>query len=233
MAKVGAFMAEPRDPPHPPSEPQAASYRTAADAQAAADRPVRIQLIVALLVGLVLVATGLYLWRRPRAEVDPSLAASVDPSDAGSFAVASDAAPMTFASSVDASPSSGVTLSDVRMLSCHDKGSKKTAPDQCDRLSSIEQGLARAIEQASSCVPVTAGGGTIEYVLDVSFGRKRHPMTVSLPKGARSMKNVKVLAACKKAVSGAVNAMALDGVNHAHARYKMSVTATYPGPLKN
>ena len=51
----------------PPSEPR--SSRASFDAlDAQVDRPARLQMIVALILGLVLVAIPLYLWRRPRAE---------------------------------------------------------------------------------------------------------------------------------------------------------------------
>jgi hypothetical protein len=228
-------MAEAREPSHPPSEPQPSLLRVSSPpsrgkvAEATStDRPVRIQLFVALLLGLVLVATGLYLWRRPTSTTEP---AAATPSPSGS-AVGDGGAPVTSmaADAGSTSSPSGVTLSEAKVLACQDRGPKKTAPADCDRLSSVEQALAKAIEESSSCVPENAGGGTIEYVADVSFLKKK--VNVVLPKDGRSLKNQKALLACAGAVKRAMSGLSVDGMTHAHARYKISITATYPGPLK-
>lgn len=217
-------MAEPREPSHPPSEPHPALARVG-NLFAGEERPVRVQLVAALLLGLVLVASGLYLWRRPRSadasSADPAAATagSGATDDAGAFA----AVPVV----ADAGGGAPVSLSDPRVLACHDRGSKKTAPDQCDHISRVEQALTTAITQAATCVPSAAGGGTIEYVADVSFSR--HKVSVSLPRAGRSVRDVKVLRACSTAVRGALAGVPLDGVDHQHARYKIAVTATYRG----
>jgi hypothetical protein len=214
-------MAEPREPSHPPSEPALARV---GNLFAAEDRPVRAQLVAALLLGLVLVASGLYLWRRPRS----GDASGSDPAAATAAATADDAGvAVTAPTTVDAgSTGAGVALSDPRVLACHDRGTKRTAPDQCDHVAPVEQALTSAITQAAACVPA-AGGGTIEYVADVSFSR--HKVSVSLPRAGRSVRDLKVLRACSSAVRGAMQGVALDGVDHQHARYKIAVTATYRG----
>jgi hypothetical protein len=197
----------------PPSEPRGsrASF-SALDAQA--DRPARLQMIVALILGLVLVAIPLYLWRRPRAE---------------SIAVSSaDAAPPPDPTS---SPSDDkVVIGEAKVLSCHDPGPKKTTPDQCDRLPDIEKALAKAIEDSASCVPKDAGGGTIAYLADVSFKKKQ--VQITTPKDARSMKNAKVAGACGTTVKSKLGGVTLDGSQHGHQRYKVQIIATYPGAVK-
>jgi hypothetical protein len=216
-------MADRREPSHPPSDPHPALAR-AGSLFAAEDRPVRVQLIAALLFGLVLVASGLYLWRRPHSSPD---VASTEPASSGAsvpaLAVLGDAGVAMI--SPEAGSSGPVSVSEARTLACQDRGSKKTAPDQCDRLTSIEQALSSAINQAASCVPGSAGGGTIEYVADVSFSR--HKVNVSLPRAGRSVHDRKVLKACSSAVRGALQGVALDGMEHQHSRYKIAVTATY------
>jgi hypothetical protein len=128
---------------------------------------------------------------------------------------------------VDAGASAPVTLSEARVLGCHDKGPVKTLPDQCDRLSPIEQALARAIEQSAACVPSSTGSGSIEYVADVSFLRRK--VHIVLPRAGRSVRDRKVVTDCAAAVRGGMQSVALDSVEHHHARYKISVTATYRG----
>ena len=229
-------MADKREPSHPPSEPIPPAMRTSSSpaAPSTVERPVRIQLFVALLAGLVLVATALYLWRRPR-NVEGGAADSDSQADAGAAAsIPLDAAMVTTSTpqAIDAGSPNALSLSDPRIVSCRD-GAKKVSADQCEHIASVEQDLVRAIEQAATCVPSSAGGGTIEYMADVSFGRKVHQVAVTLPKGSRSMKNGKALAACGKAMKQAVKDLSIDGVEHSHSRYMISITATYPGPLKS
>src|ERR1022692_3144720 len=162
-------MPEPREPTHPPSDPHPAVTRATRGNSAAAyavdERPMRMQLAGALLFGIVLVASGLYRWRRPHTPLDPGAAETS----------AADAAPVGLDEAgivsgvADAGLPVRVHLSDARVLACMDRGSKKTPADQCDRLQSIEQALSRAIEQTAACVPSAGPAGTIEYVADVSF----------------------------------------------------------------
>lgn len=178
-------------------------------------------MIVALILGLVLVAIPLYLWRRPRAE---SIAAS-GAADAGADP-ASSGAPVSAAPAEDTKP----TLGEAKSILCQDPGPKKTAPEQCDHLVDVEKAFAKAIEESASCVPRDAGGGTIQYVADVSF--KRKALNVATPKETRTMKNTKVIAACQAAVKAKLGTLALDPIAHVHARYKIAITASYPGTVK-
>lgn len=208
--------------PSPPSEPRPTSRPTSRTSLSGLDpdidRPARVQMIVALLLFLVLVAIPLYLWRRPRAE---SIAS------AGSAAAEATEPPPPLTAPPEEKK---VTLGDVRIVSCHDPGPKKTPPDQCDHLPAVEQAFARAVEETASCLPKDAGGGTIQYVADISFKRKGVP--VATPKEARSLKSDKAVLACRNAVKARLSAMMLDGVPHQHQRYKLSVTASYPGLVK-
>jgi hypothetical protein len=223
-------MSEPREPVHPPSDPRPALRRTRLS-RVPEDRPFRVELAAALVLGVALVVSGLFLWRRPRAATDPAAeapsATAVGAEDSGATAAVVDAGPPP------------VVLSEARVLGCHDPGPRKTPPDQCDHVSSIEKALASAVERSASCAshpavtgatsssspPGAASGGTIEYVADVSF--RRHKVSVILPRAGRSVHDRKVLAACASAVRGAMTGVALDGVGHEHARYQIAVIATY------
>src|SRR5438105_2627908 len=70
--------------PSDPRPPSRHSFPTLDGIDSGDSPPARLQMIVALILGLVLVAIPLYLWRRPRAE---SIAASSGP-DAGMAAFA-------------------------------------------------------------------------------------------------------------------------------------------------
>ncbi len=144
-------MTEPREPSHPPSDPQPSLARRRASSFAAEDRPLRAPLVAALLLGLLLLASGLYVWHRPHV---PGDGASSD----GRSGLASDDAsgPLDDGGGmrtavVDAGgvPPS-VVVSEVRTLGCHDRGPKHTSPDECDRLAAVEQALSHAVEQAGT-----------------------------------------------------------------------------------
>lgn len=205
----------------PPSEPRSTSRTSFSQLDVSADRPARLQMIVALILGLVLVAIPLYLWRRPRAEsisATGSGDSGVDPNAAG--------APTTTAPPNDDKP----TIGEAKSILCQDPGPKKTAPEQCDHVADVEKAFAKAIEDTASCVPKDAGGGTIQYVVDVSF--KRKALNVATPKEGRTMKNAKVVSACQSAVKNKLQALSLDAIQHGHARYKIAITAGYPGSVK-
>jgi hypothetical protein len=214
-----------REPSHPPSDPGPTRARSSADGFPSAERPPRAQLVAAGVVGLLLVAGGLYLWRRPHASPD-AVEGAASPS-ASSLAVVDAHAPVAM---LDAGGPSPVSLSEARVLGCHDKGTRKTPPDQCDHVASIEQALVQAISQSAACSAASTSGGTIEYVADVSFSRKK--VRISLPRAGRSLRDRKVVGACGAAVREAMDTVALDGADHEHARYKISVIATYRGKIQ-
>jgi hypothetical protein len=215
----------PREPSHPPSDPRPTRARSSGDGFPTPERPARGQLVAAAIVGLLLAAGGLYLWRRPHA-ADAAGGEAASPS-ASALAVedAHGAAAM-----LDAGGPSPVALSEARVLACHDKGTRKTPADQCDHVATVEQALAQAIAQSATCSASSASGGTIEYVADVSFLRRK--VRISLPRTGRSIRDRKVVGACGAAVREAMDAVALDGADHEHARYKISVTATYRGKIQ-
>lgn len=204
----------------PPSEPRA-SRASLANLDSAIDAPARLQMIVALILGLVLVAIPLYLWRRPRAE---SIAVARTGPDGGTLATGMTTPPATN----DSDPKT--TLSDPRVQACQDPGPKRTAPEQCDHLPDFEKAFANAIDESASCVPKDAGGGTVQYVADISF--KKKSIAVTAPKEGRTFKNAKIAGACASAIKGHLSVVALDAMTHQHARYKIAITATYPGAVK-
>jgi hypothetical protein len=200
----------------PPSEPRSRASGGALDAQI--DRPARLQMIVALILGLVLVAIPLYLWRRPRAE---------------SITVAALGAEAGVLPAVTAAPGvleDKLALEPARVLSCSDPGSRRTSAEQCDHLVELEKAFATAIEASSGCVPREAGGGTIVYVADVVFKRKQ--VTLSVPKDGRTLKSSSVASACEKAVKARLQGVSLDTMKHRHSRYRIAITATYPGSVR-
>ena len=171
-------------------------------------------MIVALVLGLVLVAIPLYLWRRPRAE---SIAVT-NASDAGIDPALTGAPPPL---------EEKVVVSEPKVLGCHDPGPKKTAPEQCDHVPEIEKGFARAIEETASCVPKEAGG-SIAWVAEVSFNKKKE-RTLAEAKEGPTLRDGKVAKACQSLLRAKIQALSLDAAKHDHQKYRIQITATYPG----
>jgi hypothetical protein len=221
-----------RQPSLPPSDPHGLG-RSVIDLPGQRDHSIRVRLGAALVAAFVAVGIGLFLWRRPHAPSQPT----ADEAQSSSAMAASEAPPESRQPPL-VTPPPPVAVSEARVLGCHDRGPRVTAPDQCDRLPAVEKALVAAIEQAASCVPpsgATSAGGaggasaaTIEYVVELSFNRSR--LTVTLPHEGRSVRDRKVVRACGSAVRAALQLAQFTGVPHEHAQYKIAVTATYrPG----
>ena len=236
-------MARSDEPSLPPAEPRPTgsfgshpgppSSRRAPDAPPPNDRPARVQLIVALVLGLSLVAIPLYLWRRPRAS-DTGTA-----SDAGALAASGGLGSADGGSSGDDGGASGAAVVPTSaaltgaavgtpvIAECHDRGSKRTVSSACDRLPAVEAAVQQAVTDVGACFPGSAGSTTkpvvATYAIDVSFQRKRNPLRVSLTTdppsaGTRSQRN-----ACAARVKSKLAAVSLAGVAHEHERYLVTV----------
>jgi hypothetical protein len=179
----------------------------------------RFQMMAALLLGLVLVAIPLYLWRRPRTE---SISATIGMTDAGAL-------PAVTAGATAPVNEGALQLGDPKVVGCQDPGPKKTPPEKCDHVVEVEQQFAKAIADSASCVPKEAGGGSIIYVADVAFRKKQ--VVLNTPREGRTMKNAKAVTACDKAIRAKLSPLPWDA-KHEHARYFISITATYPGAVK-
>ena len=217
-------MAEPPSSPSrasvPSTEVRASSRASFENLDAHIDRPARLQMIVALILGLVLVAIPLYLWRRPRTE---SISATIAMTDAGAL-------PAVTAGLSPTPAEDKLVLGEPKVVSCHDRGPKRTAPEKCDHVAEIEKPFAKAIEESAQCVPKDAGGGSIIWVADVTFNKKT--VLVMSAKEGSTLKNKKVASGCEKAIKAKLAPLAYDSAKHEHARYFVSITATYPGAIK-
>jgi hypothetical protein len=183
----------------------------------------QLQMVLALLLGILLFAVPLYLWRRPRS-TPPALRVDAATADAARDAGAAPPPPP------EAPPSSPVRLADPRVLECHDRGAKRTAPEQCDHVAGFEKAFADAIIASQACVPADAGVGTIEYVADLSFGRRHSPVTLVLPRDGRSFQSAKIAKDCATSVRARLSGFPVAPLPHEHARYKVALVATYTSP---
>lgn len=197
----------------PPSQPSPYRYL----GRGGGERPVRLQIIIALVAGLILVAVPLYLWRRPTPEPIPSAdAATVD---AGAHAA--DAGPPVVA---DAGKPAPVTLSPFTTLRCMNPGPGTTPPERCDHITFFEDGLARAIRDNVACAPTGKVPITVSFVLDMDFRRKRTNLYIGKSTTVSRTKTKELL----RCVTRAMPTPDWGTIPHQYVRYKINVKATYP-----
>ena len=196
----------------PPSQPSPYRYL----GRGGSERPVKLQMIIALVAALILVAVPLYLWRRPRPESIPSADAAVV--DAG--------APATVSTVIafDAGPPGGITLTPFTTIKCENRGISKTAPERCDHVTTLEDSLTRAIRERSECAPASKSPYTVSFVMETDFPRKKLTLFTGKSSSIKREK-AKALLRCIKDKMGTPD---WSVVPHQYARYKVNVVATYP-----
>jgi hypothetical protein len=177
---------------------------------------VKLQLIIALVAGLILVAVPLYLWRRPRPESIPSADAAVV--DAGA------PLPVSTVVAFDAGVV-GVSLSPFTTIRCENPGPGKTPPERCDHVTTLEDALARAIRENVSCAPASKSEYKVSYVMETDFRRKRLQLFAGKSSSIKRDKAKELLRCIRNKVLPSVDYGALP---HQYARYKVNVVATYP-----
>ena len=186
------------------------------------DRPLRAQLVVALVVGLVLLAVPLYMWRRPSGTENAPADAAADAPDA---AARIDAAALA---ALDAGADDGrVKLAAVQKIKCAaSPASRGQEGTLCDSLPIFEQALGQAIKESVDCAPKTGKEGDINYVLSVDFSRKKlhvFPGASGKWRGPQARK-------AANCVLKAMPAPPWDTIRHQYRYYQLAVLATYPPP---
>jgi len=197
----------------PPAQPSPYRYL----GRGGGERPVRLQIVIALVAGLIISAVPLYLWRRPSPESIPSADAAI--ADAGTI----DASSPIIA--FDASPTGGIALSPFSTLRCISPGPGKTPPERCDHVTFFEDALARAIRESTSCAPESKSSYKVSFVMETDFRRKH--LTLFAGKSSTLKRDkAKALVRC---VKRAMPTPDWATISHQYVRYKVNVIATYPG----
>jgi hypothetical protein len=187
------------------------------------ERPVRVQIILALVAALVLVAVPLYLWRRPQPASIPSADAATSaetpptPSPGG---ISSD--PTT--TPLGQGPAASVEVAAVKTLKCQDPGPGRTPPERCDGIRFFEDGLTRAIKDSAACAPPSKNGFVVSYVLEFHFGKKRTNLFLGKSTTLSKSKRKELL----RCVERALPTPDWDRIPHQHLKYTVNTVATYP-----
>ncbi len=219
----------------PPSQPSPYRYL----GRGGAERPVKVQIIIALVAGLVLVAVPLYLWRRPQPETIPSADAAtvgtlvLPPGAAGPPpGAAAPGAPFPGAPSpgglAPAGPVAGVgsriEVAPVKTLKCQDPGPGRTPPERCDSIRFFEESLTRAIRESQACAPSAKSSYVVSFVLEMHFAKKRANLFLGKSTTLAKSKRKELL----RCVERAMPSPDWDRIPHQHAKYVINTVATFP-----
>lgn len=211
-------MVGPPRPPFPsaPSEPSLRRLGTAGTG--GSDRPIKAQLIVALVALIILLAVPLYLWRRPSVRTSAL--------DAGTpNIVASASAPPSVASVQPPTPfqPEHARTNPVQRVRCGASRARASSGISCDALPALEHAFVEAIQQSFDCAPKTTKEGSINHVLEVDFARK----TLHVFPGKSGDWHGPSARRATKCVEHALGKPDLSTMPHAHAYYALAVLATY------
>lgn len=189
------------------------------------DRPLRAQLVVALVGLLVLVAVPLYLWRRPSSAADSNSAPLLSASAASSIA----APPLT----TTVNPAEDrLGLGAVQRVRCGASARSSTQEASgCDALPFFEQALTKAIRDTLDCAPHDSEG-SINFVLQIDFSQQK----VHVYPGASGKWKRRAARKATQCVKSSLPAPPWASIKHQYRFYQLAVMANYrqdsgPKPL--
>jgi len=185
------------------------------------DRPLRAQLVVALVAVLILLAVPLYLWRRPSAHEEAPPASS-----SGAALLAASALPAAIAPSTPKADSR-VTLGSAQKVKCSaDARLSGQNGALCDSLPYFEEQLQKAIVENVDCAPRTGKAGSVNYVLTIDFTNRKvnvFPGQSGTWKGPQARR-------AAECVERSLAAPEWDKVQHQYRFYNIAIMANYQNP---
>jgi len=209
-------MAGPPRPSFPSAPTEPGIRRLGVRSSAHLERPIRSQVVLAVLGALVLLAIPLYLMRAPT----PDEAREVTQ------------APMGFSPHVPApTPNAGsegrVMLSKPTRIRCSNSATGVGQEGAlCDQLPSLEAALAKAVTDTVDCAPRTGDGGALNFVLKIDFTQK----TMHVFPGASGTWKGPQARRATQCVKQALSAPDWDKVEHKLNHYEIAILATYRPP---
>jgi len=204
--------------PSVPGEPRV--RRLGVGSSSGADRPLRAQVVVALVCAAMLIAVPLYLWRKPSTKAAAGAASASASARAGMSPAVRPPAP---AASAAAPPR--LTLGAVQKVRCG--ASSAASPNEgtlCDGLGPFEEALKQAIIASEDCAPKAKLKGTINYVLTVDFPRKKLHVFPGASGEWRGRQARRATACVNNALK-----VADWNIPHQYRFYAIAVLATYAG----
>lgn len=181
------------------------------------DRPLRAQVVVACVLGLILLAVPLYLLRRP------STALRALSGDAGLHGFGG----VVLGEADAGAGAAQVVLGPIRRVKCGTSPSQITSEGElCDSLPALEAALRQSILGGVDCAPRTGKEGSINYVLEVDFESNRYTL---FPGKSGKWRGPQARRATQ-CVLRAFPPVDLAGLSHQYAYYAIAILAVYPAP---
>jgi hypothetical protein len=181
------------------------------------DRPVRAQIVVALVVVLTLVAVPLYLMRKP----------SVSPKAVPDAGAESAPAPLVSSRPVETAdagkPPERLKLGAPQRVRCGASSRGRQEGSLCDQLAVMEDVLAKAIRDSEPCAPKVKQAGSINYVLTVDFDQRKLHVFPGASGDFRGPQARRAAACVKRALTRPD----WDAVRHQYRHYSIAILATY------
>lgn len=181
------------------------------------ERPLRAQIVIALVVALVLGAVPMYLMRRP----SPEQAAAASASAQGSAEPAPSALPPP-AAKIE-KPPERLKLGAPQRVRCGNGRGNQLEGSACDQLGVFEEALAKAIRETESCAPKVKVGGSINHVLTIDFTQKKLHV---FPGASGDFRGPQARRATQ-CVKRALPKPDWDAIPHQFRRYTIAISAMY------
>ena len=205
-----------------PSGPGDPSSRRLGVGSGGRDRPLRAQIVVALVAVCVLIAVPLYLVRHPGGKSAAVASASAG-LDAGKPPLAPGSAGATIVPLDAGKPPERLHVAAVQHVRCGATANGGREGNVCDSVPFFEEALSKAVRENPDCAPKASEAGTLNYVLTVDFQRK----ALHLFPGASGQWHGKQARRAINCVKRAFAAPDWSNTTHQYRFYTIAVLASY------
>ncbi|HET7541888.1 MAG TPA: hypothetical protein VFK05_18565 [Polyangiaceae bacterium] len=188
------------------------------------DRPLRAQIVVALVAVCILIAVPLYLLRRPGGKSATVASASASAAlDAGKPPPPPGSAGAQITPLDGGKPPERLRVGAVQHVRCGSTANGGHEGNLCDSVPFFEEALSKAVRENPDCAPKANEQGTVNYVLTVDFKRK----SLHLFPGASGQWRGKQARRAVNCVKRAFTSPDWGSTQHQYRFYTIAVLATY------
>jgi len=186
------------------------------------DRPLRAQIVVALVAVCILIAVPLYLLRRPGGK-SAALASASAALDAGKAPALAGSSAAVVTPLDGGKPPERLRVAAVQHVRCGSTANGGHEGNICDSVPFFEEALSKAVRENPDCAPKANEQGTVNYVLTVDFQRK----SLHLFPGASGQWRGKQARRSVNCVKRAFASPDWSNTQHQYRFYTIAVLATY------
>jgi hypothetical protein len=186
------------------------------------DRPLRAQIVVALVAVCILIAVPLYLLRRPGGK-SAAVASASAALDAGKAPAVLGSAGTLVTPLDGGKPAERLRVAAVQHVRCGASANGGHEGNVCDSVPFFEEALSKAVRENPDCAPKANEQGTVNYVLTVDFKRK----ALHLFPGASGQWRGKQARRSINCVKRAFVSPDWSNTQHQYRFYTIAVLATY------